>query len=335
MIKEDYSNNNTEFLISIVVITFNHENYIKKCLDSILMQDINAKYEIIISDDCSSDKTQSIIKHYKDKYPNIINANLRKKNVGATKNQYECFNNSKGKYIAILDGDDFWTNKNKLKTQINFLEDNNEYIACTQRYQVIDEDNNITQKIFYGPGRPKSGVYTLKDFENYIYYGHQGTLVFKNIFLHPKYDYSIMYKADRWICDITLCMLLSAQGNIFVSDDNMTSYRRFQKKGASNYCSSIMSQNLIQERLGYLKTLETYAFKEMGIKIKHKDRMDYYFWWSMLYMLRYPSDKNWEALKFIHNIAPNKLKIYSYVLIRIPILPGLAFRHFTKRFRLK
>ena len=332
MITQDNLSKSTEPLISIVVITFNHENFIEECLESILMQDINAKYEIIISDDCSSDNTQTIIKKYKNKYPNIIKTILRTKNVGATKNQYDCFISARGMYVAILDGDDYWTNKDKLKIQLKFLEEHHEYIACTQRYQVVDQDSIVTQESFHGPGRPKSGIYTLNDFKNYIYYGHPGTLVFRNIFLNPRFDYSIMYKADRWICDITLCMLLSAQGNIFVSDDNMTSYRRFQKKAGTNYCSSIIGQNRILERLNYLDILEKYALEEMGINVNHKERMGYNFWWSILYILRYPSNHNWETLLEIHKLSTSKLKIYLYVLIRIPLLPILTINHLMKKF---
>lgn len=163
-------------LVSIVVITYNHENYIRQCLDSILMQEINCSIEIIIGDDCSTDKTPEIIKEYSEKYPNLIKSYLRMTNLGATKNQYDCFTKSSGKYIAILDGDDFWTDKSKLTTQINFLENNN-YIACTQRYKVVDENNKVLQEIFNGEGSPTSGEYTLNDFQNYIYYGHQGTIL--------------------------------------------------------------------------------------------------------------------------------------------------------------
>ena len=185
MINNKIGSSNMECLVSIVVITYNHEKYIRKCLDSILMQDVDFPFEIIISDDFSPDGTAQIITEYQKKYPDIIKPNLRTINVGATKNQYDCFTRCTGDYIAILDGDDFWTDKRKLKIQTDFLKNNDTFIACTQRYSVVDENDNVTQKVFYGPGRPESGEYTLNDFQKYIYYGHPGTLVFKNIFLEP------------------------------------------------------------------------------------------------------------------------------------------------------
>ena len=99
--------------LSVVVITYNHEKYLRKCLDSILMQEVDFDFEIIIGDDCSPDSTADIINDYHERYPDIVRPTLRSHNVGATRNQYDCFLQAKGKYIAILDGDDFklvWIN---------------------------------------------------------------------------------------------------------------------------------------------------------------------------------------------------------------------------------
>ena len=327
------NSNPMDCLVSIVVITYNHEKYIRKCLDSILMQNVDFYFEIIISDDFSTDKTAQIISEYQVKYPDIVKPILRSINVGATRNQYDCFLRCTGEYIAILDGDDFWTDKLKLKIQTDFLKNNDKYIACTQRYSVVDENNNVTQKVFYGLGRPESGEYTINDFQKYIYYGHPGTLVFINIFLKPQYDYSIIYKADRWICDITLCLILTCLGRIYVSDDNMMSYRSFQKKGGTNYCSSIQGKNSIIERINFLNRLEGYCQDEMNIEIKHEDRMPYHVWWSILYMLRYPTLNNWRSLKNIYKLSINKTSVYKYILLQLPMLPILTARQLKKKIK--
>lgn len=331
MTNDKNHSNHMDCLVSIVVITYNHEKYIRKCLDSILMQNLDFAFEIIIGDDFSTDQTAQIITEYQEKYPEIVKPNLRSINVGATSNQYECFLRCTGDYIAILDGDDFWTDKLKLKTQTDFLKNNDTFIACTQRYSVVDENNNVTQEIFYDPGRPESGEYTINDFQKYIYYDHPGTLVFKNIFFEPQHDYSIIYKADRWICDITLCLILTCLGRIYRSADNMTSYRCFQKKGGTNYCSSIQGKNGIIERLNFLKRLEDYCQDEMNIEVKHEDRMPYYVWWSILYMLKYPTLNNWKSLKNIYKISLNKKRVYKYILLQLPMLPILTARHLKKK----
>jgi glycosyltransferase involved in cell wall biosynthesis len=330
MIKNNIGSSNMACLVSIVVITYNHEKYIRKCLDSILMQDVDFSFEIIISDDFSPDRTAQIITEYQKKYPDIIKPNLRTINVGATKNQYDCFTRCTGDYIAILDGDDFWTDKRKLKNQTDFLKNNDTFIACTQRYSVVDENNNVTQDVYYGPGRPESGEYTLNDFKKYIYYGHPGTLVFRNIFLKPVYDYSIIYKADRWICDITLCLILTCLGRIYVSDENMTSYRSFQNKGGTNFSSSIRGKNGSIERILFLKKLEDYSQDEMNIKVIHEDRTPYHVWWSILLMLRYPTSNNWETLIAIYRMSSNKMMVFKYILLQLPMLPILTARQIKK-----
>ena len=321
-----------DYLVSIVVLTYNHEKYIRKCLDSILIQNVDFSFEIIIGDDFSTDQTAQIITEYQEKFPDIVKPNLRSINVGATRNQYDCFLRSSGDYIAILDGDDFWTDKLKLKTQTDFLKNNDTFIACTQRYSVVDEDNNVTQEVYDGLGKPESGEYTINDFQKYIYYGHPGTLVFKNIFIEPQYDYSIIYKADRWICDITLGLILTCLGRIYVSDDNMTSYRRFQKKEGTNYCSSIRGKNGIAERINFLNRLENYCQSEMNIEVKHEDRMPYNVWWSIIYMLRYPTSHNWESLKTIYRMSPYNKRVYKYIFLQSLKLPILIARQLKKEF---
>ncbi|MDO9145891.1 MULTISPECIES: glycosyltransferase [Comamonadaceae] len=318
-------------LVSVVVITYQHEKYIRQCLDSILMQNINFSIEIIIGDDCSTDQTTEIIKEYQQRVPHIIKPTLRSVNVGATKNQYDCFLKCTGKYIAILDGDDFWTDNEKLKTQTNFLKNNRNYIACTQRYNVVDQDNNVIQETYSGPGRPESGDYTINDFTKYIYYGHPGTLVFRNIFLEPQYDYTIITKADRFICDITLCLILTCLGKIYVSDDVMTSYRSFQVKGGTNWSSSITKKNQMLDRIKFLKMLELYCREEFKREIRHEDRMPYYVWWSILYIIRYPSSHNWRCLKDIYSLSNDKKKVYVYIFKQVPKLPTMITNFIRKK----
>ncbi len=121
---------NNKLLVSINCITFNHEKYIKEALESFLMQKTNFEYEILIHDDASTDNTADIIRKYEKKYPDIIKPiyqeeNQYSKKVNISKNfQYP---RAKGKYIAICEGDDYWTDPNKLQKQVDFLESNPEF----------------------------------------------------------------------------------------------------------------------------------------------------------------------------------------------------------------
>ena len=149
---------NTEYIVAVCMISFNHEKYISKAIDSILAQKVNFKYKIYISDDASCDKTPDIIKHYAILYPEIFNINLRKKNAGICINFIENMKNCNAKYIALLEGDDFWIDENKLQKQYDFMEANTDVAFCyTNAYQFIDGDedareimikNKLDQNIF-------------------------------------------------------------------------------------------------------------------------------------------------------------------------------------------
>lgn len=137
-----------EVKVSIVVISFNQEKFIAQALDSLLRQDVDFEYEIIIGDDSSTDKTQEIISSYKKRYPQIIVPILRKKNVGALNNFYDVLRRARGKYIAICEGDDYWTDNTKIRRQVRFLEEHQDYSVCFHLVRIVNEDGAATTSTF-------------------------------------------------------------------------------------------------------------------------------------------------------------------------------------------
>lgn len=124
-------------MISIICHTFNHEKYIGEAITSFLKQNTVYSFEIIIHDDASTDNTVSIIKLFQEKYPHIIKLILQDENKYSKKiNIWTNFTfpASKGKYIAICEGDDYWTDENKLQKQVDFLEQNKKYVVCWTDY---------------------------------------------------------------------------------------------------------------------------------------------------------------------------------------------------------
>lgn len=130
-----------EPLLSIVTITYNHEPYIRKCIEGVLMQQVNFPIEFIIAEDCSTDGTLTICKEYSEKYPDLIKLITSENNVGATANERRAMKAAKGKYIAFCEGDDYWTDPLKLQKQVDFLEEHPEYSVTFHRckhYNVVD-----------------------------------------------------------------------------------------------------------------------------------------------------------------------------------------------------
>jgi glycosyltransferase involved in cell wall biosynthesis len=133
----------TKPLVSVSIVTYNHEYFIESTLDSILDQVTNFSFEVVIGDDFSLDKTKEKLKKYKLKYPNIIKLILHKSNIGAQANfsyvSYSCI----GKYIAHIDGDDLMLPR-KLQIQVDFLDKNKDFIAVGHPVRVFDSDTNKT-----------------------------------------------------------------------------------------------------------------------------------------------------------------------------------------------
>ena len=116
--------------VSVAMITYNHEEFIAKAIDSILMQRTNFDYEIVIGEDCSTDNTRNIIIDYNNKYPNKFRLFLNDKNLGGHRNFKQIFESCKGEYLALLEGDDYWTSPVKLQKQVDFLDNHPECAIC-------------------------------------------------------------------------------------------------------------------------------------------------------------------------------------------------------------
>jgi len=126
--------------ISIAITTFNQEDYISEALEGILMQECTYSKQIVVSDDNSTDTTISIIEYYAKKFPHIIKIVSPSINIGMTENFNRVLSYCDGKYIALCDGDDYWTDNNKLQKQIDFLEQNPKYSFCCHGYSFVNSN---------------------------------------------------------------------------------------------------------------------------------------------------------------------------------------------------
>ena len=131
-------------LLSILCITYNHDKFIGEAIDSWLEQKIDFQIEIIIGDDCSTDNTVLEIKKYL-KSNNYIKLIERSKNIGFMNNFIDTYKQCNGKYIAICEGDDYWSDKNKLQMQVDFLENNKDYVLTHTNVFTLNNENKLSQ----------------------------------------------------------------------------------------------------------------------------------------------------------------------------------------------
>ncbi len=211
-----------EIMTSICCITYNHENYIADAIESFLMQKTDFSYEILIHDDASTDRTPEIIKQYESKYPDLI------KPIYQTENQYSKgvktigFNieRAKGKYIAICEGDDYWTDPYKLQKQVDYMEKNPECSMCVHAaYRVTSDKKKLKSHV-----RPNRGnkVFMVEE----ILEGG-GPLFATNSILYPAIfntNRPDFYKNTR-VGDYPLVIYLALQGTVYYIDEFMSAYR--------------------------------------------------------------------------------------------------------------
>ena len=131
-------------LVTVCVITYNHEPFISKSLQCLLNQVTNFHFEIIIGEDVSTDKTREICESFAAVYPNKIKLLTNEVNLGVQKNLKKVLCHCNSKYIALCEGDDFWIDPMKLQMQIDFLENRPNYSLCSTRYEVYNTSTGIT-----------------------------------------------------------------------------------------------------------------------------------------------------------------------------------------------
>lgn len=220
-----------EILVSVLCQAYNHEASISQCLDGFIMQKTNFKFEILIHDDASTDNTACIIKEYELKYPDLI------KPIYQTVNQYsqkkKVFSKiqmprATSKYMAICEGDDYWTDALKLQKQVDFLENNDEYSACTHQFDLFKNQN------FYLSRKVIGNVLTLEDLTQGV------PFQFATIMMRREWI-CIPTKYENYIQDTFIYMLLAEKGPIYHINKSMSVYRK--------HSGGIWSGLLIEERI--------------------------------------------------------------------------------------
>jgi glycosyltransferase involved in cell wall biosynthesis len=137
----------TSRLLSVCIMTYNHKKFIQEAIESVLNQETEYSYELVIGEDFSTDGTREIVKNYVARYPGIIRMSESHGNLGMVKNFLNILKQCNGKYIALLEGDDKWLNNNKITTQLDFLEAHPDFsLSCHNAWVVFEEKEILASK---------------------------------------------------------------------------------------------------------------------------------------------------------------------------------------------
>jgi len=231
-------------LVSVNCITYNHEEYISDAIEGFLMQKTDFDFEILIGEDCSTDNTRKIVEKYIDMYPDKIRLVTYDKNVGGRRNSQMLYENSKGKYIAVCEGDDYWTNPLKLQKQVNYMEQNEGCTLCFHSADIVKANKHKTGRIlrsYY-----KNTVATTED----IIIGDgnfcptQSLMYYKESMNNPPEFYT-----KSPVGDYPLQMILASHGYAYYIDENMSAYRTAVKGSWTQRTKTIEKSLQFSQRL--------------------------------------------------------------------------------------
>jgi glycosyltransferase involved in cell wall biosynthesis len=220
-----------EVCVSVLITTYKHERYIGECLDSILSQETDFRYEVIVGVDDGGDRTAEICLEYQRKYPGLLRVIINEKdNVltvkGARTGRYNFLNilsKAVGKYIARCDGDDYWTDRKKLQKQVDFLEANSDCVVCHAWHEYAHPSENgyvIKPAPTEGQGYLPAEKSTAKEiFENKLRIKSR-TIMFRNVLKEiPEWFHKITYG------DVAVSMMLGKFGKFGFINEVVAVYR--------------------------------------------------------------------------------------------------------------
>lgn len=245
--------------VSVAVITYNMEKYLRPLLESILTQKVDFEYEIVIDDDHSPDGSRGIICEYEMRYPGIVHPIYRDKNIGGSRNMFGVMNACKGKYIAILEGDDWWEDDSKLQYEFDFLETHPEYVGMCMNswcdHGIEPEYKDVMRR------RTEPKVFTFTDFQTRHFHSRlpssTDTWMFRNFF-HDGGDYSIFFEAHNMVWDQPLALILYSKGSVYADPKLVSHHRSVVKKGGTNYQSLVANRNMLADDDRMYSKMEEY-----------------------------------------------------------------------------
>jgi glycosyltransferase involved in cell wall biosynthesis len=234
------------------MLSFNHAKFISQAIEGVLKQKTDFKFRLLIADDCSGDETPDIIKRYQQQYPDMITSFSNRKNIGPRLNFIKAYDVSHGAYIALCEGDDYWTDENKLQKQVDFLNKNSEFILTFHDITTVN-DNGLV----FDDGRLPRAAKKDYDVNGLLYqYLPTPTIVFRKIF---KKAPGIFRKSDNG--DSILQALLTQKGKAKYHTEIENAIIRVHSAG-------FWSSRALMERWGSTLKTKFLIFKELPDSVR-------------------------------------------------------------------
>lgn len=204
--------------VSVLMLAYNHERYIEAALESALGQQTTFEYEIVVGEDCSSDRTREILSAYRERHPGRIRLLLPERNLGMMGNFTATFRACRGEYIAILEGDDYWTSAEKLQRQADFLDSHPDFAECFHNAEIVVEGRPGENGLFMG--RRVKASYGLSDVAKGNFIATCSVMLRRGLL--PEFP---SWFAGMPMADWPLHVLLAEKGELGYLPEVMAAYR--------------------------------------------------------------------------------------------------------------
>ena len=211
-------------MVSVYCSVYNHKKFIRQCLDSLVNQKTNFIYEIIVKDDASTDGTSDIIRDYHKKYPDkivplILAENHFQRGLGLVAFE-KVYSMAKGKYFAMCEGDDFWTDENKLQKQFDFMESHPDYSLCGHAAYYANEDGELSDDKFFRLDK-ESGDLSIEEILS------SWSMATCSLFYRKSCRPEVVFpfQGNCINSDYALKVYMALKGRIYYSDELMGAYR--------------------------------------------------------------------------------------------------------------
>ncbi len=326
---------NTDVMVSVFCLAYNHEKYIRKTLEGFVKQKTDFRFEVLVHDDASTDSTADIIREFEMKYPDIIKPvyqteNQRRKRTGIIKTYL--LPKAEGKYLAWCEGDDYWTDEHKLQIQVDALEQNPSCVACLSKVEKIYVTGEPLGQ--YIPGTlHNTGLMSGKEFVGYVLNPGirdvfpvqiSGWMMKRDIYLKYVYDCPAFLHAFRviHIGDIPMPLFAGLNGDVYYIDRVMSHYRT----GNPHSFVGRRQQNKTESAAHFRKKADAYRAFDAGTDYLFHDDASKAVQYAEFLALRDEHDlksMKSEEYRWLYDSLSNKEKMKVYLFDRCPGIAGV------------
>ena len=300
--------------VSIYMLTYFHEKYIRQAIESVLAQKTQYTYELVISDDFSQDGTRDILKEYAEKYPDIIRVNLNEQNVGIPANIYKARSMCRGRYITALSGDDYWINDQKIETEVKFLDEHQQYVAAFNAIELRMDGSTTAYDVIPRDKSQLNREYSLKDYEKCEPLGTHGFFM-RNYFLteEGREYFAQAQQISKFVDDAVDEVLILKKGPVYILDIVTDAHRVVSStEDKKNYNSRYSRLEKFGHHIGLLN----------GMSERWGDEIDFSGWYAEYY-----------ATGFLSMLVSRDFKGYKEVMKTIPSrYKGIFWKALPKMF---